>query len=75
MSAEAREIPPHVPHDRVVDFDFIHPAGAEVDPYAALKRLHDGPDLFWTPRNGGHWVATRGDDIRGILSDQGTRGR
>jgi len=69
MSPEIRAAPPHVPPGLVVDFDFIHPSGADTDPYAALKRLHAGPDIFWTPHNGGHWVATRGADIRGILSD------
>jgi len=27
------------------------------------------PDIFWTPRNGGHWVATRGEDIYHIFKD------
>jgi cytochrome P450 len=61
--------PPHVPADLVVDFDFYRPEGADVDPFMALKRLHDQPEVFWTPRNGGHWVATRGEDIRQILVD------
>ncbi len=61
--------PEHVPPELVVDFDFFRPEGAEVDPFLALKRLHDKPDIFWTPRNGGHWVATRGDDIRAILTE------
>ena len=58
------EPPPHVPADHIFDFDYFHPAGlAEGDIYTALKRLHAWPDLFWTPRNGGHWVSTRADDI------------
>lgn len=65
-------IPPHVPPELVVDFDFVHPKGAERDLFLALKRLHEGPDIFWTPRYGGHWVVTRGDDIRRILSDYET---
>jgi cytochrome P450 len=64
--------PPHVPTELVVDFDFYRPEGAEVDPFLALKRLHDKPEVFWTPRNGGHWVATRGEDIREILTDHET---
>jgi cytochrome P450 len=27
------------------------------------------PDIFWTPRNGGHWIATRGEDIREIQTN------
>lgn len=49
-------VPAHVSPELVVDFDFLHPVGADADPYLALKRLHDGPDIFWTPRNEGHWV-------------------
>jgi cytochrome P450 len=57
--------PDYVPADRVVDFDYVNPAGmAEVGVYAAMKRLHDGPDIVWTPRYGGHWVVTRAEDIK-----------
>ena len=56
----AVEPPPHVPPGLVVDFDYFHPEGLEEtgDVYAALKPLHDRPDIFWTPRNGGHWMLT-----------------
>lgn len=58
-------VPPHVSRERVVDFDYLHPPGMEDgDVYTAWKRLHDGPDIIWTPRNGGHWILTRGADIR-----------
>ncbi len=56
-------VPLHVPQERVVDWDFYHIPGAEQDVHLAWKSLHDGPDIFWTPRNGGHWVMTRGEDI------------
>ena len=57
--------PDHVSDDRIVDFDFYNPPGiAEVGFYAAMKRLHDGPDIVWTPRNGGHWIVTRAEDIK-----------
>ena len=57
--------PAHVPDELVVDFDYVHPDGLEeVGVYRAMKRLHDGPDIIWTPRYGGHWLVTRGDDIR-----------
>lgn len=59
-------VPAHVPLDRVTDFDYFHPPGLEEegDVFTALKRLHDGPDIQWTPRNGGHWILTRAADIR-----------
>jgi cytochrome P450 len=57
-------IPAHVPAHLVVDFDFFNPPGGDQDIHLAWHRLHDfAPDIFWTPRNGGHWIATRADDI------------
>jgi hypothetical protein len=59
--------PPHVADELVVDFDYLHPEGLEEgDVYTVLKRLRDGPDICWTPHNGGHWNAARADDIRFI---------
>jgi cytochrome P450 len=68
---EVAPIPAHVPPDRVVDFDIYNPPGAADDYHLALKKLHDAavPDIFWTPRNGGHWIATRGDDIYRIFKE------
>ncbi|RKT14170.1 cytochrome P450 [Paraburkholderia sp. RAU2J] len=68
---ESAPIPAHVPPELVVDVDIYNPPGAEDDYHLALKRLHDDgiPDIFWTPRNGGHWIATRGDDIYQIFKD------
>ena len=62
--------PAHVPAELEYDFDFLAPPGAAEDLQLAWKRLHDAaPDIFWTPRNGGHWVATRGADIREIQTN------
>jgi cytochrome P450 len=71
VAAATPEIPAHVPTELVFDFDLYHPPGAEIDFHAALKRLHEPlvPDIFWTPRNGGHWVLTRGDDIHQVFAD------
>lgn len=54
--------PPHVPADRIIDFDVYNPVGIEHGFHQAWMQLQvDGvPDLAWTPRNGGHWLATRG---------------
>lgn len=62
-------IPDHIPADLVVDFDFINLPGAKEDIHLAWKKLHDGPDIFWTPHYGGHWVATRADAIEEIELD------
>lgn len=54
-----------MPATHVFDFDYLHPEGLGVDDiYTALKRLHRHPDIFWTGRNGGHWVITRSEDVR-----------
>ncbi len=72
MTSEAlTPVPAHVPPSRVVDFDVYHPAGIEDGYHQAWMRLHaEGvPDLVWTPRNGGHWIATRGHMIRQFLNE------
>jgi len=67
---EPAPVPAHVPPERVFDFDFFTPPGADDDIQLAWKRLHEvAPDIFWTPRNGGHWVATRGEDIREVQTN------
>lgn len=58
--------PPHVPPELVVDWDFHNPPGGEAALNSAWKSLHNGPDIIWTPRNGGHWIATRAEDIEFI---------
>lgn len=57
--------PDHVPEHLVVDHDYVNLAGMkELGVYCAAKRLHDGPDIFWTPRHGGHWMVTRAEDVK-----------
>ena len=61
------EIPAHVDPALVVDFDYRQPEGIEEgDVYRAYARLHRGPDIAWTPRHGGHWIAMRAEDIKWI---------
>ena len=60
-------VPDHVDPALVVDFDHKNPPGMECgDVYQALSRLHQGPDIVWTPHHGGHWIATRAEDIKWI---------
>ena len=62
---ELTEKPDHVPNHLVVDHDYVNLAGMEdLGVYNAAKRLHDGPDIFWTPRHGGHWMVTRAEDVK-----------
>ncbi|WP_397589373.1 cytochrome P450 [Sphingorhabdus sp.] len=60
--------PQHVPADVVRDFDFYNLPGlvngSSADIHNLWKNVQDTmPDIFWTPRNGGHWVLTRYKDM------------
>lgn len=62
--------PDHVPDELVHAFDLYAIPGADDDIHLALKMLRDtAPPIFWTPHNGGHWVATRGEDITRMQID------
>ncbi len=61
--------PAHVPPELVVDFDYREPPGHTVDVHMAWKKLHEGPDIVWTPHHGGHWIATRAADIDVMQTD------
>lgn len=64
------EPPPHVPQDRIFDFDIYNPPAAP-DVHAAWKLLQAPgvPDVVWTPRNEGHWIVTRGKLISAAYED------
>lgn len=73
MTASARDssallspVPAHVPPELVRDFDYFNaPAGGDI--YAWWGAIQDGPDIFYTPHNGGHWVLTRHADIAHVM--------
>ena len=65
-NATTFEIPSHVPVSLVRDFDFLQ-AEVEGDLYEWWAQLKAGPQIFYTPRHGGHWVTTRADDIGHVL--------
>jgi len=65
-----REPPlPDVPKELIVDFDFFGVKPVDGDLHVGWKALHDGPEIFYTPRNSGHWVVTRARDIDAIFRD------
>ena len=68
------DVPAHVPAKLVVDYDTFEVDAPDGDLAAAMVRLRDSgvPEVFWTPRNGGHWVATSGVHVRQILEDAET---
>jgi len=62
--------PAHVPAELVRDVDFYDLIQADEDPQTAWRKVQlEMPPIFWTPRNGGHWVATRAKDIATIQLD------
>lgn len=61
-------IPSHVPAHLIRDFDYKQRFEGG-DLYGWWAQLHDGPDIFYTPRNGGHWVLTRHAHIAEVLSN------
>lgn len=58
-------VPPHVPKNLVFDFDCFAPVPPGLDAQEHWRRLREEApgEVFWTPRHGGNWVATRAEDI------------
>lgn len=49
--------PPHVNDAHVYDFDMFADPAYIADPHTRLLDLiENAPPIFWTPRNGGHWI-------------------
>ncbi len=49
--------PDHVADTVVYDFDMFHDPALVADPHARILDLsRSAPKVFWTPRNGGHWI-------------------
>jgi len=61
-------VPEHVPPELVRDFNYVDMRG-EVDVYEHFRKLHDEPDVFYTPHHGGHWVVSRYEDIKHVLTN------
>jgi cytochrome P450 len=49
--------PAHVPDSLVYDFDMFRDPAYVADPHKRILELvKNAPPVFWTPRNGGHWM-------------------
>jgi cytochrome P450 len=49
--------PAHVPDAAVYDFDMFRDPAYVTDPHKRILDLvRHAPPVFWTPRNGGHWM-------------------
>ena len=67
------ECPSHVDPARVVDFDMFRDPGLNADPHQRLLELAGtAPEVFWTPRNGGHWVIIGQRAVRDAARDTDT---
>lgn len=65
-----QSLPSNVPPELVVDVDIYRLDVSDGDAQLAWYRLQqENADLFWTPHHGGHWIATRGTDIKTIQID------
>lgn len=62
-------IPAHVPPELVADFDFYNIPGIGEDAQMAWRKALPDQPIAYTPRYGGHWVFSRGEDIDRMLSD------
>lgn len=62
-------VPPHVPSHLVVDFDYVNDPLFKQNPREAYMRLRSGPDIVYTPHQGGHWIATRREIMSEVFQD------
>src|SRR5690606_5322602 len=60
--------------ERVVDVDIYRMPGSKRDLHVGWKELHNDSafGLLWTPRNGGHWIVTRGEYIARVYAEHET---
>lgn len=62
-------LPSHVPSDLVVDVDMYDIPGGREDAQGAWRELKTKGHLSWSPRNGGHWIATTAEAVFELLRD------
>lgn len=58
-------VPPHVPADRIIHFDYLRDPALPADPYGRFKQVQDSTphEVVWTTGNGGHWMILRADAV------------
>lgn len=62
--------PPRVPDHLVFDFDiYADPRVGEDVQGTYARTLEDAPDIFWTRKNGGHWIAKGFEAISQVVTD------
>jgi len=64
------EKPDHIPAELVRDFDYYgEPVLREKAQAGYRELLRNYPDVFWTPRNGGHWVVMGNQAVHDAFRD------
>lgn len=65
-NAALAPVPSHVPEHLVFDFDMYNPPNLAKGAQLAWATLQSPgvPEIVWTQRNGGHWIASRAQLIR-----------
>lgn len=63
--------PAHVPAELVFDFDGFRPMEENETYHEAYARWHAKglPELFWSPWNGGHWIAAGRECLSEVFSN------
>lgn len=69
-TARPASVPDHVRDDQILVYDRFEDSRIVDDVQLDTHKLHsEGPDIFYSPCNGGHWVVTRFDDMSKLLKD------
>lgn len=70
MTTTTLATPDYVKESQVFDFDVYNHPMPFADIHLSLKNIYaQAPDIFYTPRNDGHWVVSNYDVITRILHD------
>lgn len=73
MTTTLEAIPDHVPADLVRDIDIYNIQALHETLHLGWKRVQDeNPPIFFTPKNGGHWIFTRAELIKRLFEDSET---
>lgn len=60
--------PAHIPDAAIYDFDMFRDAALFTAPHQRVLQLsRAAPPVFWTPRNGGHWLVLNYADAQAVL--------
>ena len=65
------QVPEHVPAHLVFDFDIYKAPQLRHDPHRSVAQMvpKNAPRIFYTPRNGGHWVVAGAVEALEMLRD------